>query len=72
LDVQPGWEWAADVTATLWIAFGMGAVSWMKVWMAKPTFNTGTSSCLPDFLSLVHQFVCIVACTMTTIILFMV
>ena len=41
IDVQPGWEWLADTTVVIWIGLGMTSVAWMKVWMAKPTFNTG-------------------------------
>ncbi|KAH8116610.1 Fusaric acid resistance protein-like-domain-containing protein [Phellopilus nigrolimitatus] len=52
IDVKPGWEWLADLVVIVWIGLGMTAVAWMKVWMAKPTFNT--------------------ACSMTTIILFVV
>ncbi|KAH9949028.1 Fusaric acid resistance protein-like-domain-containing protein [Amylocystis lapponica] len=51
-EVQPGWEWLADVLVLLWIGLGMSGVAWMKVWMGKPTFNT--------------------ACSMTSIILFIV
>ncbi|KAL5528798.1 hypothetical protein ACEPAF_7935 [Sanghuangporus sanghuang] len=52
IDVKPGWEWLADVTVITWIGLGMTAVAFMKLWMAKPTFNT--------------------ACSMTSIILFVV
>lgn len=40
-EVKPGLEWLADSLVLLWIGLGMSAVAWMKVWMAKPTFNTG-------------------------------
>ncbi|OAX36222.1 hypothetical protein K503DRAFT_695534 [Rhizopogon vinicolor AM-OR11-026] len=39
LEVRPGWEWLADVLVILWIGIGMWGLAWMKVWMAKPTFN---------------------------------
>ena len=39
--VQPGLEWLADILVLLWIGAGMSLVAWMKVWMEKPTFNTG-------------------------------
>lgn len=42
IDVKPGWEWLADATVIVWIGLGMTAVAFMKLWMAKPTFNTGT------------------------------
>lgn len=40
-EVQRGWEWLADILVLLWIGVGMSIVAWMKVWMAKPSFNTG-------------------------------
>lgn len=40
-EVQPGWEWLADSLVLLWIGAGMSCVAWMKLWMKKPTFNTG-------------------------------
>ncbi|EMD33734.1 hypothetical protein CERSUDRAFT_87077 [Gelatoporia subvermispora B] len=42
-EVRRGWEWLADILVLLWIGIGMSAVAWMKVWMAKPTFNTACS-----------------------------
>ncbi|KAI0676139.1 Fusaric acid resistance protein-like-domain-containing protein [Trametes maxima] len=42
-ELQPGWEWLADILVILMIGFGMSAVAWTKVWMAKPTFNTACS-----------------------------
>lgn len=41
LEVQSGWEWLADALVILWIGAGMTTIAWMKMWMAKPTFNTG-------------------------------
>ena len=43
LEVKSGWEWLADALAILWIGLGMSTIAWMKMWMAKPTFNTGMS-----------------------------
>ena len=40
-EVQPGWEWLADVLVLIWIGLGMTAVAFMKVWIARPSFNTG-------------------------------
>lgn len=40
LDVQPGWEVVADFVPILWVGFSMWGLSWMKVWMSKPTFNS--------------------------------
>ncbi|CDO69695.1 hypothetical protein BN946_scf184851.g83 [Trametes cinnabarina] len=42
-ELQPGLEWLADVLVLLMIGLGMSVVAWMKVWMAKPTFNTACS-----------------------------
>ncbi|KAH9893586.1 Fusaric acid resistance protein-like-domain-containing protein [Cubamyces lactineus] len=42
-ELQPGWEWLADSLVILMIGLGMSMVAWMKVWMAKPTFNTACS-----------------------------
>lgn len=43
-EVRAGWEWLADVLVILWIGVGMSLLAWMKLWMAKPTFNTGLSA----------------------------
>ncbi|KAI0338288.1 hypothetical protein BDW22DRAFT_1363174 [Trametopsis cervina] len=51
-EVRAGWEWLADCLVILWIGLGMSGMAYMKMWMAKPTFNT--------------------ACSMTSIILFVV
>ena len=42
IDVIPGWEWLAAIVAIIWIGSGMSIVAGMKVWMGKPSFNTGT------------------------------
>ncbi|KAI6134688.1 Fusaric acid resistance protein-like-domain-containing protein [Pisolithus croceorrhizus] len=42
LDVQPGWQVVADLVPILWVGFSMWGLSWMKVWMSKPTFNSGS------------------------------
>ncbi|THH14901.1 hypothetical protein EW146_g5493 [Bondarzewia mesenterica] len=42
-EVKHGWEWLADILAILWIGVGMTFMAWMKLWMAKPTFNTACS-----------------------------
>ena len=41
IDVIPGWEWLAAIVAIIWIGLGMSIVAGMKVWMGKPSFNTG-------------------------------
>ncbi|KIK69372.1 hypothetical protein GYMLUDRAFT_35450 [Collybiopsis luxurians FD-317 M1] len=43
LDVQPGWEWLADLLAIVWVGVGMSFLAWMKVYMANPQFNTACS-----------------------------
>lgn len=40
LDVQPGWDGVADCIPILWVGLSMWGLSWMKVWMEKPTFNS--------------------------------
>ena len=40
-ELQPGWDWLADVLVLFMIGLVMSFVAWMKVWMAKPTFNIG-------------------------------
>lgn len=42
-EVRKGYEWLADVLAILWVGIGMSIVAWMKVWVAKPAFNTACS-----------------------------
>lgn len=42
-EVRAGWEWFADCLVILWIGFGMSGMAYMKMWMGKPTFNTGQS-----------------------------
>ncbi|KAI0058126.1 hypothetical protein BV25DRAFT_1811380 [Artomyces pyxidatus] len=42
-ELQPGWEWLADILALTWIGIGMSLVAWVKLWMAKPTFNPAAS-----------------------------
>ncbi|KAG6820973.1 hypothetical protein H0H93_008602 [Arthromyces matolae] len=43
LELSPGWEWLGDLTVILWIGISMSLVSWFKVWMANPSFNTACS-----------------------------
>ncbi|KAI0743674.1 Fusaric acid resistance protein-like-domain-containing protein [Daedaleopsis nitida] len=42
-ELQPGWEWLADLLVLVMIGLGMSFAAWMKVWMAKPSFNTACS-----------------------------
>ncbi|KAG2135853.1 Fusaric acid resistance protein-like-domain-containing protein [Suillus clintonianus] len=39
LEVQ-GWLGLGDALVILWIGLSMWGLTWMKVWMAKPTFNS--------------------------------
>ncbi|ESK83383.1 hypothetical protein Moror_15634 [Moniliophthora roreri MCA 2997] len=43
IDVQPGWEWLADLIAITWIGVSMSFLAWMKLWMANPQFGTACS-----------------------------
>ncbi|KAG2074050.1 hypothetical protein BDR04DRAFT_1134000 [Suillus decipiens] len=43
LEVRPGWEWLGDALVILWVGVSMWGLTWMKVWMAKPTFNSACS-----------------------------
>ncbi|KAG6899313.1 hypothetical protein C0993_011283 [Termitomyces sp. T159_Od127] len=43
LELSPGLEWAGNLVAVLWIGVSMTIVSWFKVWMANPSFNTACS-----------------------------
>ncbi|KAF7790048.1 hypothetical protein EIP86_000997 [Pleurotus ostreatoroseus] len=56
LEVKSGWEWLADALAILWIGLGMSTIAWMKMWMAKPTFNTACSmTCIILFIVVVKE-----------------
>ncbi|KAG6336645.1 hypothetical protein ID866_2452 [Astraeus odoratus] len=35
-----GWKGVEDLVPILWVGFSMWGLSWMKVWMSKPTFNS--------------------------------
>ena len=41
LELKGGLDWLADVLVLVWLGLGMTAIAFMKVWMAKPSFNTG-------------------------------
>lgn len=43
LDVQPGLQILADSVLAVWVGVTIWGLTWMKVWMAKPTFNSGKS-----------------------------
>ncbi|KAL5631313.1 hypothetical protein ACGC1H_006986 [Rhizoctonia solani] len=51
-EVQPGWEWLADLLVLAWLGLAMTLIAWSKLWVGKPTFGS--------------------ACSMTSIILFVV
>ncbi|KAF9227087.1 hypothetical protein BS17DRAFT_861039 [Gyrodon lividus] len=44
LDVKPGWDTLADFVPIICVGLSIWGLSWMKVWMSKPTFNSGTLS----------------------------
>lgn len=69
-ELQSGWEWLADILVLLMIGVGMSGVAYMKVWMAKPTFNTGMRLFYPIQTHILTSAP--VACSMTAIILFVV
>ena len=56
IDVKPGWEWLADVVVIVWIGLGMTVVAWMKVWMAKPSFNTGNLLTLDGYVNVAKLY----------------
>ena len=41
LDVKPGLALVADFELILWVGLTIWGLTWMKVWMSKPTFNSG-------------------------------
>ncbi|KAL0575801.1 hypothetical protein V5O48_006179 [Marasmius crinis-equi] len=43
IDVQPGWEWLADVVAIVWVGVSMSFLAWLKIWMGNPQFGTACS-----------------------------
>ncbi|KAF8739889.1 Fusaric acid resistance protein family, partial [Rhizoctonia solani] len=51
-ELQPGWEWLADLLVLAWVGLAMALIAWSKLWVNKPTFGS--------------------ACSMTSIILFVV
>ncbi|KAL4073766.1 Fusaric acid resistance protein-like-domain-containing protein [Scleroderma citrinum] len=57
LDDQPGWDEIEDFVPILWVGLSIWGLSWMKVWMSKPTFNSGSSleSIIKYILSIVKE-----------------
>ncbi|CAE6416781.1 unnamed protein product [Rhizoctonia solani] len=51
-ELQPGWEWLADILVLAWVGLAIALIAWSKLWVNKPTFGS--------------------ACSMTSIILFVV
>ncbi|KAG2154411.1 Fusaric acid resistance protein-like-domain-containing protein [Suillus bovinus] len=43
LEVRPGWEWLGDALVIFWVGVSMWGLTWIKVWMDKPTFNSACS-----------------------------
>jgi hypothetical protein len=39
-EVQPGWEWLADVLVIFGVGISVSIIAWMKLWMAKPVSST--------------------------------
>lgn len=69
LEEYEGLDWLADTLAILWIGIGMCALAWTKSWMKRPSFNTGRSSSVSRDRTFLTTPV---ACSMTSIILFVV
>jgi hypothetical protein len=40
---DPDHQWIGDCLVFIWVACAMSIVSWAKVWVNKPSFNTATS-----------------------------
>ena len=72
LDVIPGWEWLAEVLVIFWIGVSVSIIAWMKIWMAKPTFNTGSHSYHICLIFVHAHELNYLACSMMVIILFIV
>ncbi|KAF8550630.1 hypothetical protein OG21DRAFT_1478462 [Imleria badia] len=43
LDLKPGFELVADFELIIWVGLTIWGLTWMKVWMSKPTFNSACS-----------------------------
>ena len=51
LNDQPGWDGIQDFVPILWVGLSMWGLSWMKVWLLKPTFNSGLSFDFRQYLA---------------------
>jgi NADH:ubiquinone oxidoreductase subunit 6 (subunit J) len=45
-ELQPGWEWLADLLVLAWVGLAMAMIAWSKLWVNKPTFGSG--ECILD------------------------
>ena len=43
LGARPGFELLAEYILIAWVGLTIWGLTWMKVWMAKPSFNSGKS-----------------------------
>ena len=43
IGILPDWRWLAHALVLTWIGMGMSIVSWLKVRIAKASFNPGAS-----------------------------
>lgn len=54
--ILDGNAWVGDVVAVLWIGFSMATISWLKVYMASPSFNTACSmTCIILFVVIIKE-----------------
>ncbi|GJJ06194.1 hypothetical protein Clacol_000383 [Clathrus columnatus] len=55
-EIRAGWEWLATLLVLSWLAGAIILVAWLKVWMARPSFNTACSMiCIIIFVVLVKE-----------------
>lgn len=71
-ELKEGYEWVADLVTFVWIAAGMTFVAWAKVWMAKPSFSSGWFLIYLRGTWGVRLISTYLACSMMSIILFIV
>ena len=69
LDVQPGFELLADFVLITWVGLTIWGLTWMKVWMAKPTFNSGKCCGIQEGITKNRAST---ACSMSATVLFIV
>ncbi|KAL1695057.1 hypothetical protein GGG16DRAFT_86754 [Schizophyllum commune] len=54
--ILDGNSWIGDIVAVLWIGLSMATISWLKVYMASPSFNTACSmTCIILFVVIIKE-----------------